>query len=813
MIISTAPKRTSKRWVPERVTWDGLARRLQTPVRTGETMAEYARMSADEKAARKDQGGFVGGDIVGGRRVRGSCRERWLVTLDADEAGQEDWEDFTALSDWTVLAYATHSSTPDRPRLRWVLPLTRAVSPEEYGAVARAVAELIGIETMDTTTYQPERLMYWPSCPADAEYYYRRRDGVTLDPDALLRERYGGSWRDTALWPTAEREQTVVLREAKKQGDPAARPGIVGLFCRAYDVPTAIDRFLPDRYTDAGAGRYTYTGGTTTAGAVLYDDGAFLYSHHDHDPAGGQLCNAFDLVRLHLFGDRDADIAVDTAPGNTPSFRAMSELASADEGVLRQKAQECVGDFADLTADGCQAESGGEQAEDGDDWTTKLKLRPKSSELEQCIGNAALVLRNDPALKGVLGYNEMSERIVLTRLPPWRKGAAPGRDGLPWDDADDANLRTYLSERWGLTQAQQIRDAKIVVASEHPFHPVRDYLLGLQWDGTERIETALIRWLGAEDTPYVRAVSRKWFTAGAKRMLYPGCKFDNLLLLIGAQGIGKSQFSDKISLGYKNDSLLRVDSKDAYEGLRGAWIVELAEMNAVKKSDVEAVKTFLSKRSDTFRPAYAENEKTFLRHCIFYSTTNDPETLRDRTGNRRWWCVECAGTGDSGVLAGLEDEAAQLWAEAVVCVRRGDSLWLDDRTLREEAERHAERHAVQDELAGEIEAFLDIPIPTAEKWESMDRQDRRDWFTGASVLRTEMEQDGGLELVRRDTVCVSEVRWEMMGIEIGRGNDSVSRRIANLLNSMKGWRRLPDRAYVGPYGRQRVYKREEAPPQ
>lgn len=831
MKIATAGSRTSRRWKTIDVSWDWLLERLRTPKRTGETMREYRSMSRDEQSARKDVGGFVGGALSGGRRTAAAVTERWLVTLDADAASPGDWDNFTALWDCRACLYSTHSHTPEAPRLRWVIPLRRAVTPEEYPAVARKVAEWIDIEQMDPTTYQPERLMYWPSCPEDGEYVFREQDGPILDPDSVLAEYgAGGAWRDASLWPISEKETTVVLREARRQGDPETKPGIVGKFCRAFDIDAAIERFLPGVYIPcelpSGQPRYTYAAGSSSGGAVVYEDGKFLYSHHATDPAGGMLCNAFDLVRVHKFGELDADCQQQEIT-RRPSYQAMCAFVTGDEACRRaflaEHLAEADADFADMgevagrdkpdaaqagtpeqTAAGKQADTAArthapaqEQEQTPDDtWLAELGVNRKTGEADSTITNAALILRNDPRLRGAFAINQFSMRPVVRRDLPWRRA----KDGDLWEDADDANLLLYMEQTWRLVGENKIRNAWTVVANENAYHPVREYLDGLCWDGTERLDTLLVRYMGAEDTPYTRAVTRKWMTAAVKRMYQPGCKFDAMLVLVGAQGIGKSRLAAILSRGWFTDSLTCMDGKEAYEAIRGSWIIEVAELAAARRSEQEAQKKFISSQVDTYRPAYGRNVVSLPRQCVFYGSTNDMEPLKDDTGARRYWPVLCAGA-NHGQHIGLEEEVDQLWAEAVMRYCEGETLWLDDRAVAEEAQATQEMMTVQDELSGQIEEYLDIPLPF--NWEDRKPEERRAYIQGDTL------DDHACMTCKRTRVCVVEIRVELLGeMRATFNNDGISRRIAAAMSRMPGWTKGKQRRRVRGYGPQWVYYRD-----
>lgn len=818
MKIATAGSRTSKRWRTQEITWDAFLARLRTPLRTGESFAEYQRMSREEQGKKKEAaGGFVGGAMQGGRRVAGAVTERWLITLDADEARRDDWDIATMICDnFAMAAYSTHSHAPEKPRLRWVIPLRRGVGREEYQAVARAVAHQLSIiETLDTSTYQPERLMYWPTCAQDGEYLCNIQDGPFLDPDVVLRwYGPGDAWKDTTAWPIASREKEVVLREAKKQADPESKPGIVGVFCRTYDVPSAIDEFLSDVYEEAGEGRYTYTGGSTSAGAVLYENGAFLYSNHATDPAGGQLCNAFDLVRIHRFGEMDEG-QENQETTRLPSYKAMCAWCETLEDVKQTRtadlARSAMEDFGDLALAGAIEEglaadvatSAPAEEEDPTAWMRLLSIDTKTNWPEATVENAVLIIENDPRLSGIW-YNEMSGRCCIRdREVPWR--AAGGRaldckNGLPWDNKDPAGLRMFFSEKWHIRSKQVVQDAWAVAQIKRAWHPVRDYLKGLTWDGTERLDTMLIRWFGAEDNAYVRAAARKWACAAVARVFRPGIQMDNMLVLVGGQGIGKSRFPKIMAKDptWFSDSVPNMDgNKSSFEPLRGKWIIEIAELAATKRSEMDAIKNFVTKPVDSYRPAYGEVLEDFPRQCVFWGTTNDAEFLKDRTGDRRFWPVEVSGV-DHGRMTGLEEEVDQLWAEAVVRWREGESLWMDTPELQVLARAAQDCHSAQDEQVGQILEFLDTPLPN--NWHELDKQEKRAYIAGSSVAELGPCQR------RRNDICVAELRWELFGEE--QKNRGRSLELAGIMNNLPGWKKLPKSYRVPGWGPQKVYVRE-----
>ena len=461
------------------------------------------------------------GRLRDGRRKKDSVISRSGLTLDMDYATPDIVEQLEMLFPFYCLIYSTHKSTPEKPRLRLIVPLTREVTGDEYMAVARKVAEDIGIELFDDTTYEPSRLMYWPSTSCDGVFLFREIKGEFLDPDNVL-ARYT-DWHNTAEWPVSKRQEKVVAREVKRQADPLTKSGLVGAFCRTYSVQDAIEKFLPDVYQhSAMAGRFDYIPADSQAGVVIYED-KFAYSHHATDPACGKLLNAFDVVRIHKFGTLDAKADEDTDAAKLPSFQAMQEFAAQDDEVKRTLGRE--------REQLAQSEFTSEDY----DWQNALEL-DKQGKVKATLTNIATIIRYDPNLQNIV-FNEFKGTLDVIGSLPWQQ-VKPG-----WSDADMANAKLYFERVYGIWSPTKFKDALLaVVSAERTYHPVKDYLDGLAWDGVPRLDTLLIDYMGAEDTPYVRAVTRKTLCAAVARIYEPGIKFDSMLVVNGPQGMGKSTF-------------------------------------------------------------------------------------------------------------------------------------------------------------------------------------------------------------------------------------------------------------------------------
>ena len=780
--IAVGNSRKTKTWKNKTMLWSELLDRLKQVTRTPETVAEYKAMSRNQQSDIKDVGGFVGGYCNNGNRS--DIRHRSILCLDADYADADLWQDVARLLDYAVAVYSTHKHTHEKPRLRLVIPLARNVDPDEYQAIGRRVADLLGIDKFDDTSYQPQRLMYWPSCSQDGEFFFDHLDDDFLDPDLVLSTYH--NWRDVSSWPMSSRVAEVVKRTTALQKDPTEKGGIVGAFCRTYTITEAIEAFVPTYEPCDVPNRYTYTEGSTAAGVVIYED-KWSYSHHATDPASGQLVNAWDLVRLHKFGQLDLDCAPDTPTSSRPSYKAMAELVSKDQRVTAQVVADRVAEAkADFDAD-IEPED-----QPTEDWKTRLKITEKGT-LAQTIENVVTILRYDPDLAGRLALNEMDHNIVTLKGLPWRESPEISQ----WTDTDDAALRYHLERFYGLTGKDRIFDATNVVATSNGFHPVREYLSACTWDGVPRVETLLIDYLGAEDSIYTRAVTKKTLTAAVARVFNPGCKFDYMLTLRGRQGMGKSSLIAKLGGEWFSDSFTTVQGKEAYEQVLGVWIVEVGELAGMRKAEEDATKLFISKQVDRFRPAYGRRTQEFPRQCIFIGTTNEQQFLRDSTGGRRFWVVDTPNAPSRDMWTDLTAETIRLiWGEAVEIFRRGETLFLPPE-IEAIAREVQEAYSEENPKAGIVEEYLDRLLP--EDWESKDSYDRRVWL--------ENNAEG---TVRRTIVCTAEIWAEALG-----GNpDKLDRRelkeISSIMASLPGWRYQGNRQRtIQPYGRQRYYKRRE----
>ncbi|CAK0750894.1 putative DNA primase/helicase [Gammaproteobacteria bacterium] len=779
LAVSTGNGRTETRWKPRQMLWSELVAKLKEPVRTTETIQEYRKLSKAEQDDRKDVGGYVGGALKGGVRKVETVAFRSLVTLDADFANPY-FLDALEFAGFACVAHSTRKHSDEKPRWRLVIPLSSSVTPDKYQAIARKVAELWGMETWDETTYETHRLMYWPSVSADQEYHCKAFDGPWLNPDEVLAQYGpGDAWKDAGLWPRSKRIDEALRVSAAKAGNPLEKPGVVGAFCRAYGIEDAIAEHLQDVYAPGSlAGRYTYLAGSSANGVIIYE-GLWAYSHHATDPSQGRLCNAWDLTRIQKFGAMDGDAKEGTPVNRLPSHTAMSEWARELPPVKR------------ILAD-AQRESLRSAFQPVENWRDQLKFG-EDGKVRQTREMARLILTHDENLAGLIRFNLLDYMPNIVGDLPWRKLG----NETEWSDADEANLNHYLELNWNFTATKSIQDASLIVVTHQAFHPVREYLQSLSWDGTPRLDRMLVSYLGAEDIPYTHAVTRKVMVAAVARVMTLGCKFDHVLTLYGKQGTGKSTLVDTLGGQWATDSFATVSGKEAFESIQGVWFVEAPEMSSIRRAEAEAVKHFFTKRNDRYRSAYARYTKKCHRQCIFIASTNDPQMLVDPTGNRRFWIMPVKPPKHASVwqpeLAANRD---QLFAEAYFQWAMGENLYLPP-DLEAEAERLQREHTLDDGLSASIEEWLKQPVPS--DWYSRNMYQRQAFLNGAFEASS---------MMLRDRVCAKEVWVEHMGGRPDQFNEVKARSINNSLRRI-GWVESAT-VRLGPYGRTRGFMNLEA---
>lgn len=738
--------------------WSEIVQRLRQVTRCEHTMLQYGSMTKQQRVAAKDVGFFIGG-FVTGRKVA----YRQLLALDVDEptdatlANLRDW-----LGGHSYVIHSTHSSMPKQPRYRIVVPLTSALQADEYGALLCIVHQKFDIP-IDPATLDFGRIMFLPSIPKDAEYFFEEGQGEPIDVHALLTS--SGDWKNLS---------NIGVPKVAQVQHPKFKTGIIGAFCSKYTIREVLDLYLADVWKKEDNGRYTYINATTTHGGIIYED-TYLYSNHSTDPHLGHCHNAYDAVRLYKFG------------GGKQGDAGMALLCE-QLGLRVDSGQPHA-----LTLEEMQDETAKEILKQG------LQI-DKNGVIVPCLKNAELILENDPDLRGVFAYDLFQEAPVLKKVPYWRTGRIPvSREDCKdieecdeIEDVDESYLRLHLETKYGLRNDKIVDDALKIVEHKNSFHPVRDYLSSLVWDGVERLETIFIDCFGVQDSIYSREVGKKFFVGAVRRVFLPSSKMDYIPVLVSDEGFGKSKFIKRVGKIWGSDTFYTFSgSKEAYEQLRGVWIVEIPEINGVQSKSTNSRKAFVTKGSDRYRSAYLKYTKTYKRQCVFIASSNDVIFLDDPSEDgRRWWGMMC-----NRRLVKIDfhsdeflDLVNQYWAEAVHYYTQGVLPFLSD-AAEEIARQMRVIHRTEDSEIGALIDYLLMPVP--EDWYKMSLFSKRQYYEDAR------ERWCGTP---RKYICNAEVCREFYGYDRKELDRRASRKVADAIRRTGLFEQDGTKRRFGEYG-------------
>lgn len=429
---------------------------------------------------------------------------------------------------------------------------------------------------------------------------------------------------------------------------------------------------------------------------------------------------------------------------------------------------------------------------DIDEVYNNLKKNAKDKPINS-YSNILYVFKHDSNINNIVRTNEFTRVREIFQKPFWRRD---DDNTEIWTDEDEAQLFVYLGEHYELTNIKAIRNVLDKQFYEVIYNPIKDYLNGLKWEGIPRVEKIFIDYLGAEDSRYVRAVTKVSLIGAIKRVMEPGCKHDTALVLVGGQGVGKSTTINRLAMNWFNDSLNSFNGDEAFIRISGSWIIELAELSALNKSERETVKAFISSPLDIYRPKYGRNPIHAPRKCIFFGTTNNFEFLVDDTGERRWYPVEVnAKTRKYDVYHHFtQDIVDQVWAEALVLYKSGEKNYIEDPDIEQMAKQMQERYKQDNGLRGMIEAFLEIPI--IEGWYEMSIEQRRLYY------KYEEYKKASTRLVKRTKVCALEIWREYLQ----KNNDMNRKDAAEINQILRNLEYLEEkRDRFGQYGQQRGF--------
>lgn len=751
---------TSKAGVVKKLTLDGLRELVKSPVVPEIDSKSFARLSTKDKLAYKDVGGYVFAKSADNTRTHDSILFRTATTLDIDDGRNVDLDKLAALIGYKMFVHTTISSTPVNPRYRVIIPFATPATLEEFANVTDYFvkqAELLKIKVDGCSTVVTQ-IMFSPTVLQDMQQYYvgEEYNDRVVKPSSILGD--------------SQSVESKVLRRVSEQQNPRTKKGFIGAFCTRYDIHEAIESMLSDVYVEGTMkDSYTYVLGTSQNGLKVYED-SFVYSFHDSDPCSHRLCHSFDLVRIHKFGNLDREAGVDYGNPHAPSFKMMVSFC---RDVLKLQP---IGswDFSFL---------------DDDSWVDQLTFNKRG--IEGSAHNIDLIFKNDSNLRGIYGYNLFEGRISLVKSAPWRDVPEPS----VLREVDFSGLRQYFDFYYGITASGKIEDAMVLNAHDNSFHPVIDYLTPLKWDGIKRVDKVLIDYMGAADNDLTKAVFRKFLLGAINRVFNPGYKFDYMLILVGLrQGEGKSTLGSLLARKWFSDSFLSFTGKESFEQLQGNWFIEIGELAGMRKTEIESIKHFISKRVDRFRPAYGRVIEDYPRQCVFFGTTNEMEFLKDPSGNRRFWPVLCDTKLAKRSIWEAEfiQSIDQIWAEAMHYYREGEGTELDKK-LWSEVAAIQRAHVDADVRLGVVESFLDKKI-------------NKEYIQANTLSRIALLNKGMPDGTERTHVSALEVWAECFERDKTEVNGRESREINGILR-MLGW--IPGGVkWVNKYyGSQRVYER------
>jgi predicted P-loop ATPase len=771
MIISTGRDRFSKRPSQEKYSWEQLVKKFSDPIVTIETFAEYVKSNKDKKLQIKDRGWFIGGllQVQSTARRGNKIKLRSLVTLDIEDCDLSIFSIIDRMMStygFCGLLHSSHSHAKNDPHLRLILPFETGFEPisnDEYEYIARKVACLIGIENVCRTTFQATRVMFWPSKSRDGEWVFKSWEGMLLQKGMFLRD----GWTDRSKWPLHPLEKDIKKIVGRKQQDPTTKSGPIGAFCRTYPLERLFTEILLDKdknplYEESNVeGRYTYTLGSTSCGAVIYDT-HFLYSWHGTDPASERLSNAFDLVRLHMFEGSEN--------------KALKYIVSLPE-VREELSKE---DFSEAQP-----------------WHKEL-ARDRNGNIYKTYKNIELILKNEFNIK----FNEFDKKIYIQNKGQWYKSSKRGL----LQNIDITMMHRALQTKYNVhTSKQLVEDSVDIVANLNTYHPIKRYLDGLTWDGTRRVDSLLTNSFGTPNDSYHRDIIRKFLLAAIYRIYDSPIKFDHVLTPVGKTGYGKSSFF-KILFGksYFTDSLSLNEMKDktGAEKLPGKWCIELAEIAGMYRTDNEVVKSFLTRESDYYRPPYARVLEDMDRTSVIAATTNESDTgfLKDLTGNRRWWPFLTKCKVDHEWLYSIRN---QVWAEAKqIYDTGGEELYLTDYDSIKESIRIQNSLIAVDDNVDYVANYLEMPVPG--DWYKYELHQRRAYIK--SYMAGSVNKDMLKEYTVRKYITIAEIWGELFKKEIEDKKLVDSRNIRAMLLSMN-YDLEENKKIDTLWGRQKAYKK------
>lgn len=424
------------------------------------------------------------------------------------------------------------------------------------------------------------------------------------------------------------------------------------------------------------------------------------------------------------------------------------------------------------------------------DWKSNLMRNISNNAVKNTLQNLELIFYNDLTYKDKIEFNELTQMITFNRQD--------------WRDVTENRIKLHLEKEYNLyTSIDSINQMCSIIADDHSYHPIKEYLNTVKWDGVQRIKSVFSDFLGATDNIYTQSVAITTFVGAVARIFEAGVKFDTCTVFVGKQGTGKSKFIGKIAVNpeWFTDGVTTFDGKDFYESIQGKWIIELGEGTAFQKSIKERCKQAIASQQDNYRKPYGRNPEIRKRQCVFLGTTNNYDFLKDETGDRRYYPIDVnILNATKSIDNDLTNEyISQLWAEAVQLYKGGQKTYIQDRKILELAEQEQRKHFDESPLQADIYNFLEIPITTG--WYNASLEARR------MHIRDYQNGNTAAGAYKRDRISVKEIACELFGYELNQAIDrKFSLDITRTLSAL-GWNKTGSGMRIAPYGYVKIYTR------
>lgn len=709
------------------------------------------------------------GRLYGNQRRKANVLSKSAIVLDADNSDPLLGMILDVyLYDFQYYYHTTFSSTEEAPRHRIIIPLGEDATGEEYSFMADVLMQYIsdGVNPrmFDATCREPSRLFYAPATSDPTVYEYGFNEGrmFTLDDAEIL---------NGILPSPVEMGKSHV--EEVDYPDADTIEGVVGDFNRAYenDLDAVIRDFdLPYEATGE-AGLWKYAPAHSEPGMKALD-GGYFYSHHASDPANGARLTLFDVVVAHRF---EGSITA-----------AKKELAHCDkvQEFYRQEAKAvALQAFEPVVEEGLVEEAPVDPAEVIDKFRGFNKRKKM---FESTIYNLDVLASYDPVLRSI-AKNELLDDVVFSADTPW--GA---RAGEPLESEAMSSLLMHIQRTYNVDVAKhRLEDFTNELAQKNRVNPVRDYLDSLEWDGVERLSSALP---GVVEDDYTAMVARKCLAAAVARVYEPGVKWDHIMVIQGTQGLGKTHWIEKMARGFSSQ-LGHISSVDTVRTLHQSWISVSDECSSFSKGGFAEWKDFITRTSDDYRLPYDRRSHRRKRAQVIWATTNDEDFIpEDEQGTRRFLVVRATEKVDFSALT--DEYIDQVWAEAKHVYLSGEKLYLTDEE-HELAEAVREQFTGHDGWRGRIEAFISSPI--AENWDSLSLEQRDVWKTSHANGFVSSDH-------RRTEVSAAQVWTELFGKTLADARNGEVQRIDRILKSLSCLRMVGTKVHQPGYGTQVVYK-------